>query len=123
MIRMQPSLRELLHAVADVSGIPVDTLVHPRRRKDYGFARMAYCWLAREFTGRSWTQIASIICRDRTSAMHAAARCQDFIDRDSMEDPAQWALDVQQNLNLVRATRRLPCTFRDEGEAMRAIWA
>lgn len=122
MIGLQPTLRDLLKAVSDVSDVPVEQMRGERKFRDFAHARMAYCWLAREFTGRSWTLIARQLIRDHTTAMESARRCQQFLDEQPEANAARWARAVQHNLGLYKAPRALSLRFADEGDAMRQIW-
>ncbi len=70
------SLAELLRLVSDVTGEPTSWLKSARKMQPLATARQVFCWLAKQYTSKSFPQIGSFLGRDHTTVLHACGRVE-----------------------------------------------
>lgn len=119
----QPSLRALLREVSRVSDIPISTILSERKCAAFTHARMAYCWLARNYTDHSWEVIALTIGKHHTTAVHAAKRCAMFRQWRPSLQCSRWSGAVEEKLAQGAFDKHRNPSRLTEGDLMRMVWA
>ena len=94
---------EVLRLVAQISGVPVDRIVHPDRLNvESAAARHLAMYLLHTVKGRQYEQVGRIFGRSRAAVTHACARVEDRRD-DPQFDTAVAGLEAR----LAGGTRRV----------------
>lgn len=111
---------QILAAVASAYGVTVAALQSPRREKRFVWPRHVACYLCREFTSLSTSQIGRILGgRDHTTVMHAVKRVQDA--KTYGDEPVQ--LEIEQMELLVRSIKPMTVNgWRRDQEAEVRAW-
>ena len=80
---MTPSLSLIQHVVAETFNVTPDRIVGWSKKRVDVYPRFAVCGMAREFTGKSFREIADFLsCRDHTSICYANARYERLMLKD-----------------------------------------
>lgn len=111
------TMHEIRRVVGKVYKVPVRSMLDYNRKAQVHEARAVAMYLSRELLEHSYPRIAMGFRRlDHNSPMTAHKRIQARIGTD-------WDLRRRVVRCVARLNKPLKATYRDEGEAMRAVWS
>jgi hypothetical protein len=95
----KPRISSIIQVASEITGIPVETIVGPSRKRMVGRVRAAVIYVARQYSeGRyfdqrySFPRIAQILNRDHSSILHA------FYSFDAYCDETPWLRELAEKL-------------------------